>query len=70
MSHLSAGDARAAQWVAANRGVLSRVAKAVRPPVTPQFVHQVLRGRRRSEDGRVERALKGVGAPLSGGGAK
>ena len=55
---------RAARWVAENRGQLSRIARGVRPKVTPQFVHQVLRGLRRSEDGRVEKMLRKVGAPV------
>ena len=58
---------RAAKWVSEHRGELSRIARGVRPQVTPQFVHQVLRGLRRSEDGRVERALKKMGAPVGGG---
>jgi hypothetical protein len=32
--------------------------------VTPQFVHYCLYGQRRSKDGKVERALKLLGAPV------
>ena len=51
-------------WLAQNRGILTKVAKQMRPPVTPQFVGQVCRGTRKSEDGKIERVLKSYGAPL------
>jgi len=50
------------EWVAVNRGVLTRIARDVK--VSPQFVHQCLRKLRQSEDGRVERLLRQAGAPL------
>lgn len=55
---------QAEHWVARNRGQLSRIAREVVPEVTPQFVHLVLRGRRKSGDGRVEKMLRKVGAPV------
>ncbi len=64
MRNLTERDKRAATWVTNNRGQMSKIGREVRPPVTAQFVHQVLRGRRRSEDGRVERALRAAGAPV------
>jgi hypothetical protein len=64
---LSAAD-RALLWVAANRGVLTEIASKLRPPVTPQYVAQVLRGKRKSRGGRVERALARRGAPSNGRG--
>lgn len=57
-------DEVAAQWVARNRGKLSEIANQVRPRVSSQFVHLVLRGKRKSSDGRVERLLRREGAPL------
>lgn len=51
-------------WLAQNRGMLSKVAKLMRPPVTPQFVSQVVRGVRKSKDGKVERILRSHGAPI------
>lgn len=57
-------DIAAAQWVAAHRGELSRIAETVRPRVSPQFVHLVLRGKRKSKDGNVERQLRRLGAPV------
>jgi hypothetical protein len=62
---MNSRDQKAAQWVAENRGRLSEIADKVRPKVTPQFVQMVLRGKRKSEDGRVERELKKAGAPVS-----
>ncbi len=57
-------DMAASMWVLRNRGELSRIAARIRPPVSPQFVHLVLRGKRRSRGGRVERMLRGAGAPV------
>ncbi len=51
-------------WLSRNRGILTRIARACQPPVTPQFVHQVLRHKRNSEGGVVERMLREQGAPL------
>ena len=51
-----------ALWMAANWGALTRIAGRLK--VTPQFVHQVLRGQRKSRNGRVERQLKDLGAPI------
>lgn len=51
-------------WLDQNRGVLSKIALAMRPQVTPQYVGQVARGKRRSRDGSIERKLKSLGAPI------
>jgi hypothetical protein len=51
-------------WIAQNRGVFSKIARAMHPPVTSQFVSQVARGQRKSKDGKVERELKKMGAPI------
>lgn len=51
-------------WLANNRGVLTRLAEQMKPPVTPQFVGQICRGTRKSKDGRIERILRAYGAPL------
>ena len=51
-------------WMSNNRGVLTRIAKSVSPPVSPQFVHLVLRGERNSSHGRIEKLLKDHGAPV------
>ena len=50
-------------WVSHNRTLLTEIAKEAR--VSPQFVHQIFRGKRRSSDGRVERLLKKAGAPIA-----
>lgn len=55
---------RAALWVLRNRGELSRIAKQLE--VSPQFVHMVLMGKRNSDEGKVESALRKAGAPLVG----
>ena len=57
-------EIRASAWVARNRGVVSRLARTIRPKVSVTFVHLVLRGQRKSEDGKVERALRLAGAPV------
>lgn len=51
-------------WLAQNRGKLSEIAKQMKPTVTPQFVGQICRGKRKSRDGKVERILRSYGAPL------
>lgn len=51
-------------WISLNRGVLSKIAAEMKPPVTPQFVSQVVRGLRKSKDGKIERLLKSYGAPI------
>ncbi len=51
-------------WLAQNRGVLSKIAEQVKPTVSPQFVGQICRGKRKSRDGKIERILKSYGAPL------
>ena len=51
-------------WQSRNHGVLTAVANDIGCSV--QFCHLVLRGRRRSKDGRVERLLREKGAPLIG----
>lgn len=53
--------AAAAKWVSEHRGLCTQIAQ--RLGVTPQFVHQVLRGVRASHDGKVETMLKRAGAP-------
>lgn len=53
-----------AWWVKQHRGALSKIANSVKPRVSPQFVSQVLSGEKRSKDGRVERLLRDMGAPL------
>ena len=63
MKSLTPRERACAAWVARNRGILSRIARAVKPPVTPQAVHLVLRGLRKSTDGRIEKALAQAGAP-------
>ena len=49
-------------WQAANRGTMTKIAE--RAKVTPQFVYLVIRGRRKSKGGKVERLLKEAGAPI------
>jgi hypothetical protein len=51
-------------WIAQNRGILTKVADAMRPQVSVQFVGQVARGLRQSKDGSIERKLKSLGAPI------
>ena len=51
-------------WLAQNRGVLTSISKQVHPAVTPQYVSQVVRGLRKSKDGKIERLLKSHGAPI------
>lgn len=55
-------DPLAILWAANNRNSLTEI--AVRLHVTPQFVSMCLHKRRKSKDGRVERALREMGAPL------
>ena len=55
-------DPMAILWLNANRNVLAEVAREFK--VTPQFCHYVLYGMRRSEGGRIERALRERGAPI------
>ncbi len=55
-------DARILLWIAQNRGLMTRM--AVDFHVTQQFIAMVLRGQRKSKDGRVERALRAEGAPI------
>lgn len=52
------------EWVGRNRNALTEIARSVKPEVSPQFVHLVAYGRKKSAGGRVERALKGRGAPI------
>lgn len=51
-------------WISNNRGILTKVAQAMRPQVSVQFVGQVARGKRQSKDGSIERKLKSLGAPI------
>jgi hypothetical protein len=55
-------DPMAILWVAANRSALTEVAKQCGCSV--QFVSYVLYGRKRSGDGKVERLLRELGAPI------
>ncbi len=55
-------DPMAILWASSHRNAMTEIAKRLH--VTPQFVHMVLYARRRSEDGRVEMALKEMGAPV------
>lgn len=55
-------DPMAILWAAANRNALTEIAGAC--DCTPQFVHYVLYAQRRSKDGRVERMLRDMGAPV------
>ena len=48
-------------WVSQNRGILTSIADRLN--VTPQMVHMVLRGLRKSEGGKIERMLREAGAP-------
>jgi hypothetical protein len=50
-------------WASEHRNVLTEIADQC--DVTPQFVHMVLYRYRKSKDGKVERALRERGAPLS-----
>lgn len=49
-------------WAAANRNALTEVAQVC--GCSPQFVHYCLYGARKSKDGRVERMLRDMGAPV------
>ena len=49
-------------WASSHRNVLTEIAREVN--CTPQFVHYVLYGQRRSKDGRIERLLRARGAPV------
>lgn len=51
-------------WVSNNRNKITEIAQSMRPRVSPQFVHMVLYGKRKSRNGVVERKLRVVGAPL------
>lgn len=55
-------DPMAILWASSHRNSLTEVAKTC--GVTPQFVHYCLYGTRRSKDGKVERLLKELGAPV------
>jgi hypothetical protein len=55
-------DPLAILWVSAHRNALKQIADQFK--VTPQFVHYCLYGRRKSADGRIERALRELGAPV------
>ena len=61
---ISERDKRVAVWVAEHRGAITEIAKMIKPPVSPQFVQMVLKGKRKSKDGMVERELKKRGAPV------
>ncbi len=55
-------DPLAILWVSSHRNSLTEVAGKCH--CTPQFVGYVLYGQRKSKDGRVERLLKELGAPV------
>jgi hypothetical protein len=55
-------DPMAILWASSNRNALTLIAREC--GCTPQFVHYVLYGLRHSKDGRIERALKALGAPV------
>jgi len=57
-------DPRAILWVAANRSALTAIAEQCK--CTPQFVGYVLYSQRRSKDGKIERLLRELGAPVKG----
>jgi hypothetical protein len=59
---LSRKDPLCILWVAENRNTLTEIADLC--DCSPQFVSLVLHQRRKSKDGRVERALRDRGAPL------
>lgn len=56
-------DPMAILWASSHRSKMAGIAKDL--GVSSQFVSMVLYGRRRSKDGRIERALKELGAPVS-----
>jgi hypothetical protein len=49
-------------WASAHRNLMSEIARSC--GCTPQFVHYILYGERRSRDGKVERMLREEGAPV------
>lgn len=51
-------------WAARNRGIQTKIANEMKPKLTPQFVHHVLQGRRKSKNGVVEKKLRLAGAPI------
>lgn len=51
-------------WVAGNRNKLTKIANDPRVNKSPQFVHMVSRGQRKSKDGVIERLLREAGAPI------
>ena len=55
-------DPMAVLWASSHRNVLTEIAKQF--DVSPQFCHMILYAKRRSKDGRIERALKELGAPV------
>lgn len=55
-------DPLAVLWASDHRNALTEVARDHK--VTPQFCCMVLHGRRKSRDGRIERALRAMGAPI------
>ncbi len=58
-------DPLAILWAASHRNVLTKIADQM--GVSPQFVSMCLHGRRRSKDGRIERKLRELGAPVKHG---
>ncbi len=58
-------DPLAILWAASHRNVLTKIADQM--GVSPQFVSMVLHKRRKSKDGRIERALREIGAPVKHG---
>lgn len=50
------------EWIANNRGAIARIAQQTRR--SNASVSMILHGKRKSEDGRVERLLREAGAPI------
>lgn len=55
-------DPLAILWAAAHRNTMTIIAEEI--GCTPQFVSMCLYGRRKSKDGRIERKLRELGAPV------
>lgn len=52
------------EWVKANRGLMSKIAYGVSPPLTPQFVRMIAYGTTNvGSDHRVKRELRAAGWP-------
>ena len=63
----SPAELRIMTWKADNFGIASRIAREMDPPVSPQFVCQILSGERAGDKplgARVREALRAAGAPI------